>query len=62
MRIGGDGGDFFSGLEEGGGDSTQGRMIISARGFLARGILTLICARIPRVRNPRAENKSPFLI
>ena len=35
---------------------------ISARGFLARGILTLICARIPRVRNPRAENKSPFLI
>ena len=28
---------------------------ISARGFLARGILAHICARTPRVRNPRAE-------
>ena len=28
---------------------------ISARGFLARGILAHICARTPRVRNPCAE-------
>ena len=28
---------------------------ISARGFLARGILAHICARTPHVRNPRAE-------